>query len=196
MLIPEQHRERARVVGGRSARAVSGYVFGNLLISVIAGVAHLARARRSSASPTPACSPCGSPSPTSSRWSAPRSAPSRRSAFAFLHSTPAGIVAADLLHRLPAVREPRAAGRRSCRARSTSTRWPCSSACSSASSCSASSARCSPSPPPASSRSSSATSAGTSEPRAGCKDEPTRRAPDEVPVRDDGTTATRPTTRA
>jgi predicted PurR-regulated permease PerM len=38
MLIPEPHRERARAIGGRSARAVSGYVFGNIVISVVAGV--------------------------------------------------------------------------------------------------------------------------------------------------------------
>jgi predicted PurR-regulated permease PerM len=38
MLIPEQHRERARAVGGRSARAVSGYVFGNFVISIVAGL--------------------------------------------------------------------------------------------------------------------------------------------------------------
>ncbi|MGH9116794.1 MAG: AI-2E family transporter [Acidimicrobiales bacterium] len=38
MLIPEQHRQRARVVGGRSARAVSGYVFGNVVISIVAGL--------------------------------------------------------------------------------------------------------------------------------------------------------------
>jgi predicted PurR-regulated permease PerM len=38
MLIPEQHRERARIVGGRSARAVSGYVFGNFVISIVAGL--------------------------------------------------------------------------------------------------------------------------------------------------------------
>jgi predicted PurR-regulated permease PerM len=38
MLIPEQHRERARTVGGRSARAVSGYVFGNFVISILAGL--------------------------------------------------------------------------------------------------------------------------------------------------------------
>ena len=38
-LIPnEQHRERVRRVSVDSARAVSGYVFGNLLISLIAGV--------------------------------------------------------------------------------------------------------------------------------------------------------------
>jgi predicted PurR-regulated permease PerM len=36
-LVPEAHRERVRRVGGRSARAVTGYVAGNLLISVIAG---------------------------------------------------------------------------------------------------------------------------------------------------------------
>jgi predicted PurR-regulated permease PerM len=38
MLLPEEHRERARVVGGRSARAVSGYVFGNFVISIVAGL--------------------------------------------------------------------------------------------------------------------------------------------------------------
>jgi predicted PurR-regulated permease PerM len=38
MLLPEQHRERARTVGGRSARAVSGYVFGNFVISIVAGL--------------------------------------------------------------------------------------------------------------------------------------------------------------
>lgn len=38
MLLPEQHRERARHVGGDSARAVSGYVFGQFLICLIAGL--------------------------------------------------------------------------------------------------------------------------------------------------------------
>jgi predicted PurR-regulated permease PerM len=38
MLIPEHHRDRARTVGGRSARAVSGYVFGNFVISIVAGL--------------------------------------------------------------------------------------------------------------------------------------------------------------
>ncbi len=38
-LIPEEHRDRARAVGGDAARAVSGYVFGNLLISAVAGLA-------------------------------------------------------------------------------------------------------------------------------------------------------------
>ena len=38
-LIPDQHRERIRRVAIDAARAVSGYVFGNLLISFIAGVA-------------------------------------------------------------------------------------------------------------------------------------------------------------
>jgi predicted PurR-regulated permease PerM len=38
MLLPEEHRERARLVGGRSARAVSGYVFGNFVISIVAGL--------------------------------------------------------------------------------------------------------------------------------------------------------------
>jgi predicted PurR-regulated permease PerM len=36
-LIPERHRERVRRIATDAARAVSGYVFGNLLISVIAG---------------------------------------------------------------------------------------------------------------------------------------------------------------
>jgi predicted PurR-regulated permease PerM len=38
-LVPERHRERVRRVSADCARAVSGYIFGNLLISVIAGVA-------------------------------------------------------------------------------------------------------------------------------------------------------------
>jgi predicted PurR-regulated permease PerM len=38
MLLPEEHQERARTVGGRSARAVSGYVFGNFVISIVAGL--------------------------------------------------------------------------------------------------------------------------------------------------------------
>ncbi len=38
-LVPERHRERVRRVGADSGRAVSGYVLGNLIISVIAGVA-------------------------------------------------------------------------------------------------------------------------------------------------------------
>jgi len=38
-LVPEQHRERVRRVAIDAARAVSGYVFGNLLISFIAGLA-------------------------------------------------------------------------------------------------------------------------------------------------------------
>jgi predicted PurR-regulated permease PerM len=36
-LLPDRHRERARRVAVEAGRAVSGYVFGNLLISVIAG---------------------------------------------------------------------------------------------------------------------------------------------------------------
>jgi predicted PurR-regulated permease PerM len=38
-LVPEARRERVRRVSSDAARAVSGYVFGNVLISVIAGVA-------------------------------------------------------------------------------------------------------------------------------------------------------------
>jgi predicted PurR-regulated permease PerM len=38
-LLPDQHRDRARRVAADAGRAVSGYVFGNLLISVIAGTA-------------------------------------------------------------------------------------------------------------------------------------------------------------
>ncbi|MGH9187154.1 MAG: AI-2E family transporter [Acidimicrobiales bacterium] len=37
-VLPERHRSRVRVVGGDCARAVSGYVFGNVVISVIAGL--------------------------------------------------------------------------------------------------------------------------------------------------------------
>ncbi|MGZ4597738.1 MAG: AI-2E family transporter, partial [Actinomycetes bacterium] len=36
-LLPEQHRERVRRVGADCARSVTGYLTGNLLISVIAG---------------------------------------------------------------------------------------------------------------------------------------------------------------
>lgn len=39
MLIPHRHRERVRRVAGDGGRAVSGYMAGNLLISLIAGVA-------------------------------------------------------------------------------------------------------------------------------------------------------------
>jgi len=38
-LVPDEHRERVRRVSIDAARAVSGYVFGNLLISFIAGMA-------------------------------------------------------------------------------------------------------------------------------------------------------------
>ena len=38
-LVHEPHRERARHVASDAARAVSGYMFGNLLISLIAGIA-------------------------------------------------------------------------------------------------------------------------------------------------------------
>ena len=38
-LVPERRREQVQRVAGDAARAVSGYVFGNLLISVIAGTA-------------------------------------------------------------------------------------------------------------------------------------------------------------
>jgi predicted PurR-regulated permease PerM len=38
-LIPDWHRERVRLVAGDSARAVSGYMLGNLLISLVAGLA-------------------------------------------------------------------------------------------------------------------------------------------------------------
>jgi predicted PurR-regulated permease PerM len=37
-MLPDRHRERVRGVAVDSCRAVSGYVFGNLLISVIAGL--------------------------------------------------------------------------------------------------------------------------------------------------------------
>jgi predicted PurR-regulated permease PerM len=37
-LVPAGHRDRARAVGSDSAKAASGYVFGNLLISVVAGL--------------------------------------------------------------------------------------------------------------------------------------------------------------
>jgi predicted PurR-regulated permease PerM len=38
-LIPDRHRERVRLVAGDAAKAVSGYMLGNLLISLIAGLA-------------------------------------------------------------------------------------------------------------------------------------------------------------
>lgn len=38
-IVPERHRERVRVVAGDAGRAVSGYMFGNLVISVVAGTA-------------------------------------------------------------------------------------------------------------------------------------------------------------
>lgn len=38
-LVPDEHRERVRRVATHASGAVSGYVFGNLVISVIAGVA-------------------------------------------------------------------------------------------------------------------------------------------------------------
>jgi predicted PurR-regulated permease PerM len=38
MVIPEEHRQRAQRIGGRSARAVSGYVFGQFVICIIAGL--------------------------------------------------------------------------------------------------------------------------------------------------------------
>jgi predicted PurR-regulated permease PerM len=38
-LVPEPHRERVRLVAGDAARAVSGYMVGNFLISVVAGIA-------------------------------------------------------------------------------------------------------------------------------------------------------------
>jgi predicted PurR-regulated permease PerM len=37
-LIPDRHRDRVRIVAGDSARAVSGYMLGNLLISLVAGL--------------------------------------------------------------------------------------------------------------------------------------------------------------
>ena len=38
-LVPERRRDQVRRVAADSALAVSGYVFGNLVISIIAGVA-------------------------------------------------------------------------------------------------------------------------------------------------------------
>jgi predicted PurR-regulated permease PerM len=38
-LVPDRHRERVRLVAADSARAVSGYMLGNLLISLVAGTA-------------------------------------------------------------------------------------------------------------------------------------------------------------
>ena len=37
-LVPDRHRDRVRLVGGDAARAVSGYMLGNLLISLVAGL--------------------------------------------------------------------------------------------------------------------------------------------------------------
>ena len=37
-LVPDRHRRRVRLVAGDAARAVSGYMLGNLLISLVAGV--------------------------------------------------------------------------------------------------------------------------------------------------------------
>ena len=37
-LLPERHRARVRRVASHSAKAVSGYMFGNVVISIIAGV--------------------------------------------------------------------------------------------------------------------------------------------------------------
>jgi len=39
MLIPDRHRERVRLVSADAAKAVSGYMIGNFLISIIAGLA-------------------------------------------------------------------------------------------------------------------------------------------------------------
>jgi predicted PurR-regulated permease PerM len=41
-LVPPQHRQRARLIGDDIARAMSGYMLGNFLISLIAGVASYA----------------------------------------------------------------------------------------------------------------------------------------------------------
>ena len=38
-VVPERHRERVRRVASDAARAVSGYMFGNVVISVLAGIA-------------------------------------------------------------------------------------------------------------------------------------------------------------
>ncbi len=37
-LVPRRHRERVRVISADASRAISGYVLGNLLISIVAGV--------------------------------------------------------------------------------------------------------------------------------------------------------------
>ena len=109
-LVPDDRREDAvRRVAVDACRAVSGYVFGNLLISVIAGIAawlmlfilgvpyaEVLGLFVGFADLIPLVGATLGAIPTI--------------AFAFLHSVPAGIVTIDLLHRVPAVREPRAAG--------------------------------------------------------------------------------------
>ena len=109
-LIPDEKvRTRVQRVSTDAAKAVSGYVFGNLLISLIAGVATWIMLLIVG---VPYAATLGLfvgfadliPLIGATLGAVPTIL------FAFLHSVPAGITAIDLLHRVPAVREPRAAG--------------------------------------------------------------------------------------
>ena len=70
--VRRQHRERIRRVGTDCAKSVTGYISGNLLISVICGVLTYVVLKVIGRAVRRADRAVRRPSPTSSRWSAPR----------------------------------------------------------------------------------------------------------------------------
>ena len=91
-LLPPPRRRRVQAVLRDCRTALTGYVFGNFLISVIAGGATFVALFILDV-PFHGCWRSGSVSPTSSRWSAPPSARSPTVWLAFLHSPADGIAA-------------------------------------------------------------------------------------------------------
>ena len=113
---PDQRQERVKAVASDCARALTGYVMGNLLISVVAGTLTFI-ALSSSACPSRRPGPVDRlrrPHPAGRRH--PGRHPHHRRGLPALHRRRHRD--ADLLRDLPAVREPRPAGARSCPRRS------------------------------------------------------------------------------
>ena len=143
--VPPDRRERVKAVAADASKAVTGYMSGNLLISVIAGHRHVHRADDPRRPLRRRCSACGSASPTSSRSSAPPSGRSPPIAVAFLHSCPPASPS-SLFYIVYQQFENHVLQVTIMSKTVSSTRCSCSSPCSSAWSWPASSARSWPSP--------------------------------------------------
>ena len=92
-LLPARRRESVRRAGADAAAAISGYMIGNLIISLIAGVVRVHRVGRPRRPQPGHPRTVGGRSPISSRWSERPSERSPGAFAAFLHSPTAGIAA-------------------------------------------------------------------------------------------------------